>query len=116
MGKLAVPREVVIKHAQKSDYGTFNGKPASAYLGLMQNRRVVNFTFSQKLEAYRACVAGKLKNSKPGNFGGVLTAFVNAAKDCKSAVANIPSGGRKRYSGSYFLGLETRRKRRGAAA
>ncbi|MCW1297635.1 MAG: hypothetical protein QW061_03170 [Candidatus Rehaiarchaeum fermentans] len=103
MTKVAIPREIVVRHPQKTDYGQFNNKPAVAYLGLVQNRRIYNLTFSRKLIAYRACVASKLKNSKPGNFGNVLTNFKKAAEECKAAVANIESGGKRRYSGTDFF-------------
>ncbi|MEM3338737.1 hypothetical protein [Saccharolobus sp.] len=118
MGKLAVPREVVIKQKQKPDnaYGTFNGKSAAAYLGTLQNRRIVNLTGSEKLMAYRRCIAEELSGKKPGNFGAVLTSFANAAHTCKSRVANIPSrkGGRLKFP---FLWMQTRKpKGQGAAA
>ncbi|MEM4104582.1 MAG: hypothetical protein QXF80_06275 [Thermoplasmatales archaeon] len=93
MAKLTVPREVVIKGKRKAEneYGTFNGQNASAYLGLMQNRRIINFTGSLKLMEYRKCIAKELTGKKPGNFGGVLTQFADAAHKCKAAVAGIPS-------------------------
>jgi hypothetical protein len=93
MAKLTVPREVVVKNKRKPDdaYGTFNGQSAAAYLGLLQNRRVVNFTVSPKLIEYRRCIARELSGKKFNNFGGVLTAFANAARSCKAKVAGLPS-------------------------
>ncbi|MEM0257107.1 MAG: hypothetical protein QXV58_14350, partial [Saccharolobus sp.] len=93
MAKLVVPREVVIKNKRKSDneYGTFNGQSAAAYLGLMQNRRIINFSASPKLIEYRKCIARELTGKKFSNFGGVLTAFADAAHKCKAEVAGLPS-------------------------
>ena len=105
MAKLVVPREVVAKNKRKTDdaYGTFNGQNASAYLGLMQNRRIINFSASPKLIEYRKCIARELSGKKPGNFGNVLTSFANAAHTCKSRVANVPSHkGRVRFPGLWW--------------
>lgn len=111
MAKLTVPREIVVKNKRKADnaYGNFNGQNASAYLGLLQNRRIINFTVSPKLIEYRQCIARELTGKKPGNFGGVLTQFANAAHTCKAKVAGLPSHrGRTRLA---VLAVPTRKQR-----